>query len=424
MAATVARGWTARSDCRRAQGTGAGWAMPGEASGTTKCVVWYREALLAAASPPPVLRRRRPQARRHVLAQFLRRQHLGVRAVAQDVHRQLARIGVGDAQLERAVAQHAPGLPRVPLLVGDPARGVAREADHRLRARGAREDAIGRAVVVVERGLVDLLRRLALLDEAHPIDREAPQRPAQVTPGVEVPVVAVVREALRGHPALGDLVAGPAVVQDAQPAPAHQCARQALERLEIGAARRHLQDADPVLDLAIAARALVQQARDALAQGSNVRLQQTGLHVGEQLERRHQGVDLRGVEPQARQFVQRVAPGVVVAVALVVVLDWRAQVGAHVVDDALDRGPRALEPALEVHARHRGTSLREDPVQGEDAVEPVHGVPFAAGGRPCESKADAADMPSAPGVQTRVPGGRTDPGVSFDARCVAPAGAG
>ena len=69
-------------------------------------------------------------------------------------------------------------------------------------------------------------------------------------------------------------------------------------------------------------------------------IEQPRLHAGKQLLNRQQGMKLGGVEPKARELVHLSLLLVVgVAVALAVVDDGGVEVQAHVLDDALDRGP-------------------------------------------------------------------------------------
>src|SRR5690606_40439701 len=82
-------------------------------------------------------------------------------------------------------------LLRMPVLVGDPARGLGTEQDRRHALGRAGEDAVAAAEMAVEFGLVDVDR--GLVEPARlrdPVDREAAQALALVVPGIEVPVVA------------------------------------------------------------------------------------------------------------------------------------------------------------------------------------------------------------------------------------------
>src|SRR5690606_35261312 len=104
-------------------------------------------------------------------------------------------------------------LLRMPLLVRHPARGTLVEHDGRPALRRAGEDAVAAGQVLVERGLVDVARHLVEhARAADAVDREAAQRLALVVPRVQVPVVAVVGEALRRPRAPGLLAGGAGAV--------------------------------------------------------------------------------------------------------------------------------------------------------------------------------------------------------------------
>src|SRR5690606_15664195 len=66
---------------------------------------------------------REPEQDLGFLAQRRRRHHLGVGPVAEHVHQQLLGIAVGQLELVAAVRQVPAFLARMPVLVGDPARG-------------------------------------------------------------------------------------------------------------------------------------------------------------------------------------------------------------------------------------------------------------------------------------------------------------
>src|SRR3990172_6437450 len=86
---------------------------------------------------------------------------------------------------------------------------------------------------------------------------------------------------------------------------------------------------------------------------------------------------LRGIEPQAGQFVGLVAgPVIMVAGSITVELDRRSEAVPHITDDPVDRGARAFKPFLQNRAWHRIPSLPQYRVQTVDAVEKIHGPPF------------------------------------------------
>ncbi len=66
----------------------------------------------------------------HLAAQRLRGDDLHVRPMAQDVHDELTRVGVGNAQFVAAVGKVLALLRGVPALLGHPAGALRREAKH------------------------------------------------------------------------------------------------------------------------------------------------------------------------------------------------------------------------------------------------------------------------------------------------------
>src|SRR5690606_32192520 len=127
---------------------------------------------------------------------------------------------VGQAQLIAAIGQEPAFLAGVPVLVGDPARGLGAEQDRRPAAWFAGEDPVAGGELAVQLFLRDvggaLVEGPGGGDAVH---REAAQAVALVVPGIQVPVVAIVGQPLRGDLAAGALVGGPGEVLERQPAP-------------------------------------------------------------------------------------------------------------------------------------------------------------------------------------------------------------
>src|SRR5690606_18858935 len=95
-------------------------------------------------------------------------------------------------------------LLRMPVLVGHPARGLGAEDDRGHTLGRAGEDAVAAPQVAVELGLVDVDGGVVEAARARdPVDREAAQALALVVPGVEIPVVPVMGDALRRNGAAG-----------------------------------------------------------------------------------------------------------------------------------------------------------------------------------------------------------------------------
>src|SRR5579885_2021042 len=80
----------------------------------------------------------------HLFAQRDGCDDLGIGTVLEHVHEQFARIAVRHLELVAAVLEPLALLLRMPVLVGDPARGVRRKADRRPGFRRAGKNAVAR----------------------------------------------------------------------------------------------------------------------------------------------------------------------------------------------------------------------------------------------------------------------------------------
>ena len=108
----------------------------------------------------------------------------------------------------------------------------------------------------VDRGLLQHAR------VANAIDREAPQRVATLVPGVEVPGLAIVRDALRGDRALGVRVGAAGVVLEPELAALKRRGGDLVERL----AGRESDGSELISALDVSDRIHpMRHARDALA---------------------------------------------------------------------------------------------------------------------------------------------------------------
>src|SRR6187402_3489501 len=125
----------------------------------------------------------------HFFAKRQRRNDLGIGAVFEDVHQQLARIRVRHLEFVAAIRQRLTLLLRMPVFVGHPTRGVRRETNRRPGLGLAGEDAVARRKQIIELGVVYVLclclERLRVGDAIH---RETAQCFAVVVPDVQVPV--------------------------------------------------------------------------------------------------------------------------------------------------------------------------------------------------------------------------------------------
>jgi hypothetical protein len=73
--------------------------------------------------------------------------------MSHDVHDQLTRVAIRDAQLVAAIRQRFPLLLRMPRFVCDPSSSLGREAQDRDLVGLAAEDAVCARIVVIEIGI-------------------------------------------------------------------------------------------------------------------------------------------------------------------------------------------------------------------------------------------------------------------------------
>ena len=101
-------------------------------------------------------------------------------------------------EFEAAVVERAALLVGVPFFLGHPAAAFGAEVQHGPFDCGAGKDAVAAAEFAVEGGFVDVAG-VAVEDfgAVDGVDGEAAQAAAQVAPGVQVPVVPVMHQALR-----------------------------------------------------------------------------------------------------------------------------------------------------------------------------------------------------------------------------------
>ena len=300
--------------------------------------------------------------------------------MAQHVHGQFARVGEGQAQQPAAVGVPAAHLLRVPGFGGHPAGAFGGEAQRGPLHLAAGEDAVAGAQHRVQFGLGHVDG--GALDDAHPLDgvhAEAAQRLAPVAVGVQVPVVAVVHQALGRNLTLAALAGAPALVVDDQALAAQQGRAHGLEVRQVQLARPHGQHPHTTGHVGRHRGAAAQGLGQALAQRFDVRAQQAaGVQVGQQVLHGQQRVDFFGTEPQAGQFVLRthqLLAGVQqIATALAAEGHRHVHLVAQQGDVALERGRRDLQ--LGPQPLGREAAARVQPAL--ELVEPVvdgHGSP-------------------------------------------------
>ena len=245
-------------------------------------------------------------------------------------------------------------------------------------ASSAGEYAVARAEVAVEREVGDLARGLVRHRRAaHAVEGEAPQPVPQVAPSVEVPVLAVVHEALRREGAFQGLVPRPAVVDDSDPAAREQRLADGAELGGADLAARGVQDPDAPGHLRGSLPAASEELARALDQRLDVRPEQARVHLLEQLPEREESPDLGLVEPEPGEGVagggvrrgrRRREP---VAARRPIPLDGRVQPVPEVLEVALEGGARDLE-LLEKRRERDDPPLAQQGVDAVEAFGPVH----------------------------------------------------
>lgn len=166
-------------------------------------------------------------------------------AVAEQVHEEFAVSGVGQLEAVAAVVEEGTGLLGVPDFARNPASDARREAQDGAAALWAGEDAVAGTQLAVELVFGDVkggsVGNGCLLDG---VEGKAAEGIALVAPGVEVPVIAVVDEALRGNLAAGALATGPGEVEEMEAAAGEQSGADGLEVLGGDRSGGDGQDAD------------------------------------------------------------------------------------------------------------------------------------------------------------------------------------
>ena len=263
----------------------------------------------------------------------------------------------------------------MPLFGRYPARPFRPEQQHGSLVCSAGEYAIGTGAVVAQALLVDLLcGALQHAGFADAVEGKGAHALTQVAPGFQVPVVAVVEQALGREFAFTEPLLAALEVSDGKTPALGQGVGNGLEIFP-GRSRGSPQNADTPADLIAAAVLCFQQLPDVGLKGCQLALQQTWLHRFQQLLHAEQRMQLGGVEPDPGEFIHfavLAVAGIVVAVACAVIFDRGVEVVAHIVDDALCSGAGTLQHLLDSLSGDRIAVTAEKLVQGEYTVEAVH----------------------------------------------------
>lgn len=257
------------------------------------------------------------QVFQYFLPQRLWRDDLYFRAMFENVHNQFARVGVRDAQFIAAIRKQQALLLRMPVFIRHPTRAFGGEVQHGSVFGFAREDAVGTRVMCIKlffRHVAAALWQYLGCDDA--FDGEAAQGVAGMAVRVQIPVVAVVDEPLRGDFALAGLVVAAPVVADVQAVSLQQRARYGLEAFQRDIASGHAQDAHSFGDFFAAQVSGREDFFDAFFDGFELCIEQAGLNVCEQLLGGQQRIEFGFAEPESGEFeCLPIGQRIVVAVA-------------------------------------------------------------------------------------------------------------
>lgn len=221
---------------------------------------------------------------KHPLPQHRGRQHLDLGSVLEDVHHELPVILIRDLERIKSLGVERALLGGMPYFAGHPAGAFGGEPQFGCFRGFAGEDAVAAAQFRIQGGLGDIARRgIEALCRADALERETAQPVAPVAPGIEIPVVPVVHEALGRDLAFGFLITGTAVIVEAKTLTRKHSAAdefKVLRRNRTGGLR---QDADTFLHFVGGMIAVPEQRPDPLLQGLDIGFHESGLEVIEQV---------------------------------------------------------------------------------------------------------------------------------------------
>ncbi len=144
-----------------------------------------------------------------------------------------------------------------------------------------------------------------------------------MAPGIEIPVVPVIGEPLRGDLPLDALLRRPIVVTQQQPlALSHRFGH--LSKSPCEGTGAHLKDPYASYQTVGAGMLQAQELIDSFLEGLEVGIQQPGLYAGQELLNRKERVKLRRIEPETRELVHVALPLVIAVTIAFPVVDNRS----------------------------------------------------------------------------------------------------
>ncbi len=254
-------------------------------------------------------------------------------------------------------------LARMPSLAGHPAGALGGEAQAGGPGLAPGEDAVTGTQLRVQGAVRDStgpgVEHPGITDGIH---AKGAQRPFSVVPRIQVPVVAIVDQALGRDLPPGVLVPQAVVVGDVQALPFQHRVGDDGKMLGLPRAGRLGKHAHPARDFLVGVVMLFQQRPDTLLQRAHVGSKPIGLQVLQQGVKSQKRVDFRAVEPQTGQLVTgRVGIGVDEAVAapLPVVGNRRVQALPHVFQVAAEGGIGHAQHLLEPACGHDAVRVQQ-----------------------------------------------------------------
>src|SRR5487761_2602974 len=188
-------------------------------------------------------------------------------------------------------------------------------------------------------------------------DRKTAQRISLVAMRIQIPVIPVMNETLRGDYARTGLIVPARMIVDTQTVSLQQGTRHRLKTDRLNIASGHAQDMHSPCNLIAIQMPACQNFFDAILDGFELRVEQSGLDLRQQLLRGQQRVDFSRTEPESGQFESLTFVRLIeVAVAQPVVLDRRIEIQTHFRNNAPDRGARTFEFFLQDTAGYRMTA--------------------------------------------------------------------